>query len=63
MPAKPKRTQIAADVPPELLERIQSRAKLEDRTVKSILIRALNAYLDTPVNGESKEKPARKPIK
>ena len=63
MPKKPKRTQLALDLSAELIACVKSRAAVEERTVKAVVIRALQAYLDSPYqqNGElPKEKTTRK---
>ena len=38
------------ELPPELNQRFEERAKAEDRTKKSVLIRALERYLATPLS-------------
>lgn len=43
---------LAIALDPELHERLRRRAEREARTVKAVVVRALNQYLKTPVPKE-----------
>lgn len=45
-------TILAIALDPELHERLRRRAEREARTIKAVVIRALNQYLKTPVPKE-----------
>jgi len=44
---------INVDVPEEVKERLDAQAKLEQRTLRAVVLRAVEAYLEE--HGENKE--------
>ena len=43
--------QLGVEMSPELRESLRARAASEDRTIKAVILRAINLYLSTPIDG------------
>jgi hypothetical protein len=63
--------QLGIEMTPEQREALRARASAEDRTIKAVILRAINLYLSTPLEGGAipaaepapQEKPAKRKVK